>query len=574
MIRDFSAFCKAVGETLDEGKMLIDKVVEVGKIIFDGANNLTLQSLINIGNAFKDAIVCWLGDILDNVDYAVIGLIVGTVVGGIIYTVVETALFSAAKGLKITKELANLFKILDKKNDLYNYFFNKLEALGEKIKGKCGLFINGCFVKDTPILMAGNTIGNSGKVYAMAAMMPFVGVPVDDTPLLGYALANKTVNSSYHMTASNNDDVYTGLMNGDPYTSAEQKHRDLYEINDTDWHSVTFEGIYSSSICHLALHQDWITNHGYVVDGIVNMNLPEQSISGPFKIISIKHITPQKKPVDEDEADDYEYRPVTGLFVHESNDVWKITFDDGTELGVTNNHPIFSVSKGAWQHAGHLEIGEEVLAKGSNTKVTSKERDLTVQPVYNLEVKDLHNFLVGEVGVVVHNNPNCLKASQDLLDNLGIKKVLKKPGKYDIDDGPNSTKIKEKFGKDPNKKIKICYDDTGFPDFSDFIPSYNGKKIEFSVTNLTGNHSNDMVKARSKLKNDFGFDFESNGAIVIPGYEGITWTFHHHQDGETMQLVPFDINNKADHVGGAKIIEKGGKGNYSGPDKISKTACN
>ena len=161
-----------------------------------------------------------------------------------------------------------------------------------------------CFVKGTPLLMAGNTIGNSGKAYAMAAMMPFVGVPVDDTPILGYALANKTVNSSYHLTASNNDDVYIGLMNGDPYNCAEQKQsdqmvadvgsdwsdtkslqnagtetnwisastkakkdpytsdeqrmRDKYQINDKDWHSVSFEGVYSSSICHLAMHQVWI----------------------------------------------------------------------------------------------------------------------------------------------------------------------------------------------------------------------------------------------------------------------------------------------------------------------------
>ncbi|HRI02059.1 MAG TPA: Hint domain-containing protein [Saprospiraceae bacterium] len=260
--------------------------------------------------------------------------------------------------------------------------------------------------KGNPVLISSKTISQSGKAYAMAAM-----VPVDDTPLLSYALAHKSVNSTYTMTASNSDvypaeglgDVNMALMNGDPYTSAEQKQRDLFEINDTDWYNVSFEGVYSSSVCHLAMHNDWIQSKGYVTDGIVNMNLPEQGISGPFKITSIKHIIPQKKPVDENPNDEWEYRPVTGLFVHQSNDVWKIKFDDGTELGVTNNHPIYSVSKGDWQHAGHLEIGEEVLAKGGNAKVVSKERDLTIQAVYNLEIKDLHNFLVGDVGVVVHN---------------------------------------------------------------------------------------------------------------------------------------------------------------------------
>lgn len=79
----------------------------------------------------------------------------------------------------------------------------------------------------------------------MAAMMPFVMVPVDDTPLFAYALAYKSVNSSYQMTASNSNDVSMALMNGDPYTSHEQKQRDLYEINETDWYSASFEGVYS-----------------------------------------------------------------------------------------------------------------------------------------------------------------------------------------------------------------------------------------------------------------------------------------------------------------------------------------
>ncbi|HMS30463.1 MAG TPA: polymorphic toxin-type HINT domain-containing protein, partial [Saprospiraceae bacterium] len=247
----------------------------------------------------------------------------------------------------------------------------------------------------------GDSLKNTTAAYALAALPLVTPVPIQEVQLFDYAVAHKSVNSSYGLTASN-DETY--IIGNDLFTSDQQRSRDQYQINETDWNEVSFEEVNGTSTCKLALHNVWITNHGYTVDGIVNMNLPEQGISGPFKITSIKHIIPQKKPVDEDEADDYEYRPVTGLFVHESNDVWVIKFDDGTELGVTNNHPIYSVSKGDWQHAGHLEIGEEVLAKSGNTKVVSKDRDLTVQPVYNLEVKDLHNFLVGDDGVVVHNN--------------------------------------------------------------------------------------------------------------------------------------------------------------------------
>ena len=193
------------------------------------------------------------------------------------------------------------------------------------------------------------------------------------------------------------------FMNGDPYTSQEQKQRDLYEINDTDWHSVTFEGVYSSSICHLALHQDWITNHGYVVDGVVNLKLPEQGISGPFRITSIKHILPQKKP-ESDPGEGYEWKPVTGLFIHHSDQVHNISFDNNETIGVTAPHPIFSTTHNDWRLAGELEVGEKVLTYHGEATVTKTEKKTGSEAVYNLEIKDLHNFHVSDVGVVVHNN--------------------------------------------------------------------------------------------------------------------------------------------------------------------------
>jgi hypothetical protein len=423
------------------------------------------------------------------------------------------------------------------------------------------------FVRDTLFLMANNTIGQSGKIYAMAAMMPFAMVPVDDTPLLSYALAHKSVNSSYTMTASNSDvypaeglgDVSMALMNGDPYTSAEQKQRDLYEINDTDWYSVSFEGVYSSSVCHLAMHQDWIQSKGYVTDGIVNMNLPEQGVLGPFKITSIKHILPQKKPVDEDPSDDYEYRPVTGLFIHHSDQVHNITFSNNETLGVTAPHPIFSTTHNDWRLAGELEVGEKVLTYHGEATVTNTEKKAGSEAVYNLEVKDLHNFLVSESGVVVHNT--CSKAVRKQLDDLGVgtnnhrdMDIPKNRDKHLINK-PGSDNVAQKFGKD---KIEICFDDLGFPDFNDWVPDIPGKgKLEFPV-NMFGNNdygSGDYGQALSQLNSTLGTQFSKLENITLPGYVGVSWTFHHHQDGKTMQLVPSIINANTSHVGGKTIMK-------------------
>ncbi len=265
-------------------------------------------------------------------------------------------------------------------------------------------------ISDTPVLMANNPFRNVAPAMAIAAM-PIVAVPIQDVHLLDYAVANTTVNAGYGITAST-DDTYMGLLGKDPYTSNQQRERDRYELNDKDWNEVVFEEVNGTSIAKLALHQDWIRKNNYRQDAVVELNLPEQGINGPFRITSIKHILPQKKPVDEDPDDDYDYKPVTALFIHHPDEVYNITFEGlgqnglkKTESnGVTYQHPIFSVTAGDWRLAGELQVGEKVLTKSGESTVTSIEKKGGSEPVYNLEVKDLHIFLVGDVGVVVHNN--------------------------------------------------------------------------------------------------------------------------------------------------------------------------
>jgi len=291
------------------------------------------------------------------------------------------------------------------------FVLKNISNTGGKVKYYlwCTVLGKGCFIKDTPVLVA-NTFENtsrnpfklSAKSFAVAAAMPIVAVPIQDVQLLDYAVAHETVNSTYGLTASVGGETYEGLIE-DPYTSDQQRERDEYEINDRDWNEVVFEEVHGTSTAKFALHSDWITQKGYAVDGVVNLNLPEQGINGPFRITSIRHILPQKKPTDDDESDDYDYRPVTALFTHESNQVYDIDFDNGESLGVTYQHPIYSVTAGDWRLAGELEVGEEVLTKSGNTKVVSSVKKEGSETVYNLEVKELHNFLVGESGIVVHN---------------------------------------------------------------------------------------------------------------------------------------------------------------------------
>ncbi|MBK8564837.1 MAG: hypothetical protein IPN76_16245 [Saprospiraceae bacterium] len=96
--------------------------------------------------------------------------------------------------------------------------------------------------------------------------------------------------------------------------------------------------------------------------------------------------------------------PVTGIFAHQSKNVWALQFDNGEQLGATYNHPFYSATHQEWRTAGQLEIGEEVLTLHGKLTLAAKEK-LGDGPtlVYNLEVKGFHNYLVGSEGIVVHN---------------------------------------------------------------------------------------------------------------------------------------------------------------------------
>ncbi len=373
--------------------------------MYNLVTSLTKDKIKALLDEINCSIIQWLEEVTSGSKEG--GYTVGKLIFDVVLTVLTAGGASAKYGLMFYEAMqAGKFGSI---GTLATTYLAKAEKVASAAKQvfRCKILGKGCFVKDTPVLMASNTLRNTTAAYAMAAL-PIVAVPIQDVQLLDYALAHKTVNASYGLTANAND---TYILAKDPYTSDQQRSRDQYTIDDEHIHEVVFEEVNGTSICKLALHDDWIHQHNYIVDVIVNMNLPEQGISGPFRITSIKHIIPQKKPVDEDESDVYpmqsngewEYRPVTGLFIPHSDQVHTITFDNNETLGVTAPHPIFSTTHNDWRLASELVVGEKVLTYHGEATVTSTEKKGGSETVYNLEVKDLHNFLVGDLGIVVHN---------------------------------------------------------------------------------------------------------------------------------------------------------------------------
>ncbi|MCF6253008.1 MAG: HNH endonuclease [Methylococcaceae bacterium] len=72
----------------------------------------------------------------------------------------------------------------------------------------------------------------------------------------------------------------------------------------------------------------------------------------------------------------------------------------------------------------------------------------------------------------------------------------------------------------------------GYPDFSD----YSEKTVKID---MRGNHGSDFTQAN-----------KAAGYNGTP--KGMTW--HHHQDGITMQLVPKKLHNEVPHTGGVSIV--------------------
>src|SRR5690606_4552191 len=90
----------------------------------------------------------------------------------------------------------------------------------------------------TSVLMAGNSnrfsLKNAGYGLALVTLPVISPVPIQEVQLLDYAVAHRTVNAGYGLTASA-EGTYTGLLDKDPYTSDQQRERDHYELDENNW---------------------------------------------------------------------------------------------------------------------------------------------------------------------------------------------------------------------------------------------------------------------------------------------------------------------------------------------------
>lgn len=119
-----------------------------------------------------------------------------------------------------------------------------------------------------------------------------------------------------------------------------------------------------------------------------------------------------------------EWKPVLETYTNTATALTKVTFSNGDFVFSTTNHPYYVLSENRYVAAENLESGDILLSTEGELYVVSVENivlDSTIV-VYNLNVRENHNYFVCESSVLVHNkcgldNKNCYnKAVKTLTD--------------------------------------------------------------------------------------------------------------------------------------------------------------
>ncbi len=221
----------------------------------------------------------------------------------------------------------------------------------------------------------------------------------------------------------------------------------------------------------------------------------------------------------------YAYKPVTQIIIGETMETIRIQID-GEIIECTPMHPF--LTEFGWLPASELKKGNQVLSNnGFYRTVTSVDLVSYAAPIstYTLCVNDYHSFLVGNFGAVVHNK---CKLNEKYANNT-----------YKFPEGSTQA------AKYPDG---VPFDANGYPIFD----QYATKTVKFDFPSTAGKAAGKCLTGN--CTSDFRLANQAAGLTSTP--PGYTW--HHHQDMVTMQLVPQDVHSVVyggvAHAGGESAL--------------------
>lgn len=106
------------------------------------------------------------------------------------------------------------------------------------------------------------------------------------------------------------------------------------------------------------------------------------------------------------ETNEQELKTVKRTIVNETSELYHLKIGDKT-ISTTPRHEFYIVDKG-WVRAFNLEVGDQVITEEGTKTISEIEFENLKTPVkvYNLEVEGLHNYLITEYSILVHNIPS------------------------------------------------------------------------------------------------------------------------------------------------------------------------
>jgi Pretoxin HINT domain len=126
---------------------------------------------------------------------------------------------------------------------------------------------------------------------------------------------------------------------------------------------------------------------------------PVRTISGPRVIETIR--AGDQVLTQDPETGKLSFQPVVAVYHNKPNETLRISLGDEI-VGSTLIHRFWKVGKG-WVMARDLRPGDLIRSLQGVVQVSSVEKG-HVQPVFNLQVADAQSFLVGKLGILVHDN--------------------------------------------------------------------------------------------------------------------------------------------------------------------------
>ena len=98
-----------------------------------------------------------------------------------------------------------------------------------------------------------------------------------------------------------------------------------------------------------------------------------------------------------------ELKPVTKVFKHKENELYTLKVNNRI-INTTEEHPFYVVNKG-WKEAKKLDFSDKLLSlkNGIFYIETIKIHEFDEVDVYNIAVKDNHNYLITDQEFLVHN---------------------------------------------------------------------------------------------------------------------------------------------------------------------------